>query len=370
MDRFRRMDADLVAREQWEWDPIEWSPGREWYTWARTGLRHRVAQQATETIGARRVPYRVAVAAFHRLHAELVECAARKAADLYYGGAGGALAAVALAAARHRVQFAVDVEDFHTGEVPEKSTRHTIIERVETSVLGDAALVTAGSPAIADAYRRKYGVRPVAICNTFPLPPLAPALEPRQNPGLRLYWFSQTIGPGRGLETVVDALALGEVHGELHLRGAVDAAYAEALRQRIAPLAPRLRIELHPVESPERMIDLCRDYDVGLAPEPCSSMNNGLILSNKALTYPLAGLALVLTDTAGHRPLIADLGADAIVYKPGDVEALARGLKTWSADKAALRRAMAASWRAATGRWHWDGQDREALLSAVGNVFN
>ena len=44
------------------------------------------------------------------------------------------------------------------------------------------------------------------IHNTFPLPARTPnpaRLDPRR---LRLYWFSQTIGPGRGLEDAIRAL--------------------------------------------------------------------------------------------------------------------------------------------------------------------
>src|SRR5206468_4307429 len=148
----------------------------------------------------------------------------------------------------------------------------------------------------------KYGIAPVAVCNTFPLP-TKPLLEPTSGSGLRLYWFSQTIGPGRGLETVIDAMGAARVPGELHLRGFQDEGYVASLRSRTVINAPQLRLEIHPVDSPERMIDLCRGYDVGLSVEPGSPLNNALALSNKALTYPLAGLALALTDTPGHRPL-------------------------------------------------------------------
>jgi glycosyltransferase involved in cell wall biosynthesis len=74
---------------------------------------------------------------------------------------------------------------------------------------------------------------------------------------------------------------------------------------------------------------------------------------------------MVITDTPGHRPLIDDLARNAVVYKPGDVEALARGLKAWYEDRVALRAAKQASWRAAASRWHWEGHDREALLAAA-----
>jgi hypothetical protein len=364
MDRFRQMDIDLVAREGWEWDPIELTADRALARWLWTGVRHRAAKRIA-AFEPRRVPLRIATAAFHRLHRELLRRAARKSADLYYGGAGGATAAVADAASRRGAKFGVDLEDFHTGQA-EGDVRQTIVERIERDVLERAAFLTAGSPAIADAYRAKYGLRVTAVCNTFPLPAAAPTNGlGEEGAPLRLYWFSQTIGAGRGLEAVVDAMALSRMPGELHLRGAVDDLFVTALRTRIARQAPRLRLVIHGVDSSQLMVTLCRPYDVGLAAEPGSSLNNALSLSNKALTYPLAGLALAVTDTPGHRPLIDDLGEGAVVYHPQDVETLASGLRAWNENRIALRAAKDASWRAAARRWHWEDHDRETLLDAA-----
>ncbi len=368
MDHFREMDAALVAREQWEWDPIEWAADRQWMTYTRTRVRHTVARRATAAIGHDRAPFAVAAAAFHRLHCEVRDRAARRPADLYYGGGGGTTAAVAAAAARRSAKFGVDLEDFHSGESGQCDGRRDLVERIERAVLVRAHLLTAGSPAIADAYRRKYGVPVTAVCNTFPLPQEPPSPRVEDRGGLRLYWFSQTIGAGRGLEAVVDAMALARIPGELHLRGACDSAFVATLKERIAHDAPNLQLEVHGVEPQESMVDLCRPYDVGLAAEPASSINNALSLSNKALTYPLAGLALALTDTPGHRPLIDDVREHAVVYAPNDAAALARGLRAWHDDRAALRRAMAASWHAAVSRWHWEHHDRETLLAATRSV--
>ena len=118
------------------------------------------------------------------------------------------------------------------------------------------------------------------------------------------------------------------------------------------------------------MVDLCRDYDVGLATEPGSSLNNRAALSNKVLTYVLAGLAVVCTDTPGQRPLGQDLGEGALLYAPGDLDALARGLRSWTEDKALLVRAKKAAWEAAKLRWHWDHPlERGALLDAVARAL-
>ena len=83
MDHFREMDNALVAREQWEWDPLEWAADREWLTYARTRVRHNAARHATAVIGSRRAPFAMAAAAFHRLHSEVRDRAASQPADLY-----------------------------------------------------------------------------------------------------------------------------------------------------------------------------------------------------------------------------------------------------------------------------------------------
>jgi len=369
-DHFRTMDERLAAAQGWQWDPVEWSADREWLTYTYTRIRHQMAQRATAVLGRERVPFALATAAFHRLHGEIGRRAAREPADFYYGGGGGAIAAVAEAASRNAAALGVDLEDFHSGQSHDSDGRQALVERVERSVLANAALVTAGSPAIADAYTRKYTVPATAVCNTFPLPPLSPSVENRgAGDPLRLYWFSQTIGPGRGLEAVIAAAALSKVRVDVHLRGAADDAFVRDLRGRASRSAPAIGLHIHGVESSGAMVDLCRPYDIGLAAEPGSSLNNALSLSNKALTYPLAGLALAVTDTPGHRPLIDDLGDDLVVYPPDDVDTLASGLRRWSADPAALAQAKNASWRAAVRRWHWEDHDRDTLLAATRAVL-
>ena len=99
----------------------------------------------------------------------------------------------------------------------------------------------------------------------------------------------------------------------------------------------------------------------------CFGVRNRLLcLSNKVLTYPLAGLASALTDTPGQRPVAEDLGTGALLLPIGDVDAFAAGLARWGRDPDALAEAKAASWQAATRRWHWEHpQERGALLGAV-----
>jgi glycosyltransferase involved in cell wall biosynthesis len=270
--------------------------------------------------------------------------------------------------------FALDLEDFHSAEQDEGAAgrlANALAERIERAILPGAAFLTAAGPAIAAAYADKYGIRPIPIHNTFPLPRTDPDLSPSAGQGLRLYWFSQTIGPRRGLEDVVRAMGLARIPGELHLRGHPVPGYVESLIRLGGEVAPALKVVQHDPAPPDSMIELCAGCDVGLSLEQPYVLNRSLCLTNKVFTYALGGLAIVFTDTPGQRPLAKDLGDSALAYAPGNVEALAAGLKYWAEDKKQLARAKTAAWEAAKRRWHWEHpEDRGALLRAVAGVLD
>ena len=361
-------DADVrrARNANWEWAVVDYHRHSGRRTYLRSGLRFRAARAYVNRFGSGRCPLALAVRAYGRVHSELLRTALARPADLFYGGTGAALAAVAFAARRAHVPYALDLEDFHSGE--DRDDR--LIERIERAILPGAAFLTAGSATIAWAYAEKYGLSPIPINNTFPLPTTPPALEPSPGPGLKLYWFSQTVGPGRGLEDAIEAMGLAGIPGELHCRGSAIPEYLELLHQLAARSAPSLKLVHHEPAPPDSMVELCRGFDVGLAVEPGAGVNNRLALSNKAFTYMLGGLALVLTDTPGHGPLTSTVNEAAIVYTPGDTTTLAARLGRWARDKSRLARARSAAWQAACQRWHWEHPaERGALLAAVSRAL-
>jgi glycosyltransferase involved in cell wall biosynthesis len=367
----RAADGTVRTGRDWSWAVVDYDKQSGRATYWRSGLRQRASRMLARVAGPGRCPLPVAACAYSRVHSELVKAIVAQPADLVYGG-GGAFAAASAAARRTGVPYAVDLEDFHSAE--QNGTRDAALSnglagRIERDVLRRAYFVTAASAAITAAYRETYDVQPITVNNTFPLPAVAPDLTPPVHAGLRLYWFSQTIGPGRGLEDLIHAMGRARITGEIHLRGQPWADYLGTLQQLAAAAAPAVQIVHHDVAHPAAMLDLCRGYDAGLAVEPGFSRNNLLALSNKALTYILAGLPVVLTDTPGQHALAEDLGEGAIVYRSGDIDALAAGLARWAGDKAQLAAAKAAAWEAAKRRWHWEHPaERGALLAAVRDV--
>jgi glycosyltransferase involved in cell wall biosynthesis len=360
-------DVDVMSRRAWKTETIDYRRGRgTTYWWS--GARHRAARAAAAAIGPAHAPFTIVSRAFGRVHSELVRAIAADPGDLIYGGTTGALAAIADAARRSGTPYGVDLEDFHSGETsgPTAPLVDALAARVESAAIGGAAFVTTSSEAIASAYKRRDGIDAIVIHNTFAIPARPPDVERIDPSRLRLYWFSQTIGPTRGLETAIVAAGRAGIAAELTLRGRPLPGYLESLRALAATHAPRLALVHQQPAPPDAMVDLSRGHDVGLALEIGDVPNHELALSNKALTYILAGLAVAMTDTAGQRALGVDLGRAAALVPVGDAEALAAAFARWSERPGELECAKRAAWAAATRRWHWEHElERGQLLKLI-----
>jgi glycosyltransferase involved in cell wall biosynthesis len=361
-------DRDVASRRSWVADTVDYRRGDSGSTYWWTGARYRAARAAVSAIGPDRAPLSLVSRAFGRVHSELVRAIVADPGDLIYGGTTGALAAVAEAATQSGTPYALDLEDFHSGETAgaDAPLVDALAMRVEHAVLPGALFVTSASEAIAGAYRNRDGLESTVIHNTFALPSRSPD-EGRLDPArLRIYWFSQTIGPGRGLEDAILALGRAGAVAHLALRGRPHAGYLETITALAAAHAPGVEVAHLPPGPPDAMVDLARGYDIGLALEQMSPLGRQLCLTNKVFTYILAGAAVVITDTPGQRALAADLGRGAALVPPGDVEALAGAFARWAGDPAALDCARRTAWQAAARRWHWEHEaERGALLALV-----
>jgi glycosyltransferase involved in cell wall biosynthesis len=327
-------------------------------------------QAMASAVGPSRAPMGVVTRAFSRVHDELVREATAEPADLIYGGSTGALAAAAESAARLGIPYGIDFEDLHSSEHagPGSEFSNGLAARVERRVISRAAFTTAGSPMIADAYADRCGVRPVAIHNTFSI---APAARTRQSDGpLRLYWFSQTLGPHRGIEDIVRAAGHARVPVEVHLRARPIPEYLDSLRRLHAAVASRVELVLHDPMNPDEMVAAAQAFDAGIASEEQEPLNRRLCLSNKIFTYLAAGIPVLMTRTLAQARLESSLGGAAFGYECGDVHGLAHIIRELSADAGRRARSREAARDAAERRWHWEHpEDRGSLVEAVGNAL-
>jgi glycosyltransferase involved in cell wall biosynthesis len=365
-------DRQLLKNRAWGCTYVGGEPNRSRGTYAWTRLRHGLLRRAP---GFWRLNNGFCCWAVSRVLPELQAAAMRIPADLYIGHYPAGLVAAVSAARRRGALAAFDAEDFETGSYPlgaGPGKMDRLIERFEREYLPQCSYVTAASPGIAEAYSTKYGIPlPTTILNVFPLAERPRELRavPPDGP-LRLYWFSQTIALGRGLEDVVQAM--GQLKGcniELHVRGRWAPGHDTLLFELAASSGVRPRqVVAHEPGVPDQMACMAAECDVGLALEQPASQNRQICLTNKIFTYLLAGNAVIATATRGQQLIMETIGDAGFSYEPGDVNALARGLRLWYENRNILQKARQESWDWGTRRFNWD-LEKKKLVQQVEAVL-
>ena len=289
--------------------------------------------------------------------------------DLYIGHCIAGLAAVHLASQRTGTPFSFDAEDYHDAETEfsiEDPVESYVISRIQRDALSKCQHVTAASPLIADAIAERYGIpRPTPILNVFPLSEGPDAQVLRSIGGTRkIYWFSQTIGPDRGLENFLAVLAAMQTPCELHLRGIEAKGFREILYQRAQTFGFKGDIVFLPTAPADQMALLAATCDLGLSLELSVPANRDICLSNKAFTYLLAGIPIAMTATTAQRQLAEQLGPAALLMDLADPTASARMLDEFFDDPDRVDHSRKAAWSLAQLTYNWDFESRK-FLSAV-----
>lgn len=242
---------------------------------------------------------------------------------------------------------------------------------IEAHYLPRCDYLTAASPGIADAIVELYGVqRPVVVLNTFPAAERAGCGGPwldRVDAAPALYWFSQRIGPGRGIEDALEALGRMAVPAHLYLRGTVSESYRAALVGLASELGCAERLHLLAPVPPDELVARSSEHDVGLALEQPATRNRDLCVTNKLFTYMLAGLAVAATDTVGQRAILAGQDRGAFLYRAGDAGALARQLDRLLSSRERLHDHRRKALEAALGELSWE-HDAARLASYLGRA--
>ncbi len=295
-------------------------------------------------------------------------------ADLYVAHYVAALPAAASAARRYRVPFAFDAEDYHLGDLPDRpehALEKAVIRLIEGRYLGEAAFVTAASPLIGRAYAETYGVPlPTTVLNLFSRfdAPRASSAAGTAVPGPSVYWFSQTIGPGRGLEAAVEAIARARSKPHLYLRGTPRGPHLGSLCE----LAERLGVadRLH-VLDPIPPAELERDgaaYDVGYVGEVVETRNRQLALTNKLFSYLISGIPVIASDIPAHQGLAEHLRKAMRLFRGGDAESLASAMDALFLQSDELSSARADAWELGQERYNWEAEAPK-LVSVMESVL-
>ncbi|HET7457547.1 MAG TPA: glycosyltransferase [Gemmatimonadaceae bacterium] len=361
-------DDALMASRSWRLTRVvvRRAGARATARWALAGARHRVAG-ALFSRGARQPAIRDAAISKHLWR--MSSAARAEPCDVMVAHHAPALPAAARAARQLGASLAFDFEDLHVGDVSndESGRRQALlIGDVDSALLPRCAVLIASSAPIADAISARYRVpRPTVVLNTFPQGSLGvPCDADRVGPAPSFYWFSQVVGPRRGLEEIVAAAARSQVPLQLHLRGAPYEDFADRLRAIASENGMIGTLHLHPLAPPEQLVGLSASHDVGLALEEPWNENRRLCVSNKLLTYLVAGNAVLASDTPGQRSVLDDAPGAAAVYAPGDLDGLTSIVRRLATDPAALASARRAAACAAARRFSWE-HDAPTLVAAL-----
>ena len=203
-------------------------------------------------------------------------------------------------------KVAADFEDWHSEDLLPADRRGRPLELLrglENQLLHHAAYTTTTSAALSSALAARSGARPpLVLTNSFPLQPDHRSGPPGSPPAF--FWFSQTLGRGRGLEEFCVAWVLTRQPSRLVLLGQPSLGFDRELLARL-PAGFAARVTLQPLVPPPALPALIGRHDVGLALEQSWIVNRDLTITNKILQYLNAGLAVAATPTAGQREVLA-----------------------------------------------------------------
>lgn len=269
-------------------------------------------------------------------------------------------------------RVAVDVEDWYSEDLlyaDRQSRPIKLLHQAEETALRQAVYSSATAQSMADALTTAYQCPPpIVIRNSFPLQPRSRVDTPAATGALSFIWFSQTIGPGRGLELFFAAWARTKQPSQVYLLGDERPGYRQKLLDRLPP-ARHGDLHFLPLVTPGQLPDKLAEFDIGLALEPRWPLNRNITITNKILQYLNAGLAVIATDTAGQREVMQAAPGCGVVADNTDAASWARQLDAVLGDSAQLRRMQQAARAAAEREFCWE-HDAPRLLAAVARALS
>jgi glycosyltransferase involved in cell wall biosynthesis len=379
-------DQQLMATRKWKLIQVAGSPAGAIAAYYKSKLLHKLAG-CTARIS---VNNKLSVYALSRATLPLVRAASRIPADLYLAHNLAALPAAVIAARRNEAISGFDAEDYHREETPASlaSIERRLKVRIEDTYIPQLDHFTTSSRDIAELYEQHYHRRPMVIRNLLPkttplfttvtalmqqataIPHATVFINP-VSPPVKLVWFSQSIGPNRGIELIMDALQyLAATNYELHLLGDIKPGYLEQLhglasRNNI----PLEKLHIHKPMEPEALTRFIATFDIGLASETGFCSNNEAALSNKLFTYIQAGLVVILSDTKAQRQFYNEHPIIGICYKKDSSSALAEAIQHYINHRKTLEDTKRANYLLGQQFLNWE-TECQLLLRKINRILS
>jgi hypothetical protein len=361
-----RLDAEILSTAKWAYTRVDTRTGPGVFEGKALRKLSRLLIRYSGFISPG-----LAARAHHAASPSLVRAAARVSARLYIGHSLPGLYVAAMAAEIRGSAYGFDIEDYHDAETEEAVADPVELRSrsfLQSRFLPACRTLTCAAPLIGKKYREVYHVESTTVLNVFPLSqapasPMPPKAISEENPAI-FYWFSQTVGKGRGLEEVIKVMGNMLTPAELHLRGFVSPGYAADLQEAARAAGLRRPVRILEPGSPNEMARLAAPADIGLAVEKGVPFNKDICLPNKDFVYLLAGIPQLFSGTAAQSALAAEVGDAGILADMGRPAETAARLDAFFSDPASVAAARACAWRLGRGRYNWD-IEKEILVRLV-----
>lgn len=299
--------------------------------------------------------------------ATMLQAALRENADLYichteYGMQVGR----ELILRKQPVAF--DIEDWYSKDYLGPSRPVQLLEQLEKFALDKGLYCTCPSLSMVDGLQISYipKKRAHVIYNGFSMSETPDYPQARRNGRLpSLVWFSQVVGPGRGLETLMEALQYVNVAIELHLLGKCDDAYAENLRS-LFPAGKGHQLFFHAPIPHAALLHELQQHDIGLALENNTPANKLTTVSNKVLQYLQAGLKMLVTFTEGQVEIAQEFRKTVIAVTVNEPAEWAEAVEELIAAESVNREVQLEKFNRL---YSWEAQEKK-LLQLVDSAVN
>ena len=360
------LDKTILPAKKWNAVRVGGDPQEKPVIFFLSRLIHRLSLLILKVTGIKYfAKFAIARSSFF-----LLRKARKYKADLYIGHNLGALPVVVKAAEIHKKPCGFDAEDFHRHEVSDDIDNFDVQLKIniEESYIHRLCYLTASSPGISAAYQQLFQDQAqTTILNVFPAGNQIAEPGLTADATLKLFWFSQTIGQGRGLNDCIKALhLLNNPNIELHLLGFVT---DENRQQLTATARDSVKLIFYKPVPPDDIPVLASQFDIGLAPEDSIPLNRDICLTNKIFTYLQAGLAIIASDTTAQKQLLNKHPGIGKVYENGSVEMLAAAIQHYVDDRDDLYKTKKVSYAVARNELNWE-KESEKFLKVISDTLS
>jgi glycosyltransferase involved in cell wall biosynthesis len=279
-------------------------------------------------------------------------------ANLYIAHNLGALPIAVNAAKRNKVKSGFDGEDFHRNEMSDDIADSGVILKtaIEEKYIPQLDYMTASSQQITEQYTALFNRDITTVINVFPKVAIHEIINNTNNP-LQLFWFSQTIGPYRGLEVIIEAINVSDLQIDLHLLGYSTNEYKKHLISLLKD--SKCKLHFHSPVYPEQLFTITRQFDIGFASETDLSINRTIALSNKIFTYLQSGLAVIFSNTIAQASFAKQYPQVGNVYS--NANELAQFLVKYNSDRVMLYQTKKAAFQLGQKKLNWEKESKNFL---------